>query len=246
MEQNAPTDEQQEIPAFYLVQLNVYLFNPGISPGLINPDFLRYNEIVDPTWQLERPVVIEPESSRIRYSNGLSLSAYDNHVVITQNAAADLERSTVTPLTSSNVICVGVAERYLQLVPTDYPYEMVSIDPLGWIDIPQETLSTLSSPLQEVAEEMRFNRVIPNVQARARYELEDKHIVLYASEVSPQVANNGLRLRFAGEVIRNVEEEDLGEQVKSIATVLGNWEQDINDFKDLATRFYSLYIRREK
>ena len=246
MERSARADREQERPTFYLIQLNVYLINPSTSPSLINPDFLRYNEIVDPSWQLERPVLVEPESSQIRYTNGLSLSAYDSHVVITQNAVTDPQRSTITPLTSNNVLCIGIAERYLNLVPADQPYETVSIDPIGWIEVPEQTVAMLSSPLQEVAKGIQYEGKVPEVQARAIYEFEDKRIVLYASEIPSQGPDNTLRLRFTGEILRNLEAAAPENQVSSIATVLDNWEQDINDFEDLANKFYSLYIRREK
>ena len=245
MERSDRTVRDHQMPNFHLVQLNIYLFNPGISPGLINPDFLRYNEIVDPAWQIERPVMFEPGSSRVRYSNGLSLSAYENHFVVSQYALSDSRRSTITPLTPDNVLCVEVAERYLNLVPADLPYETVSIDPVGWIDIPGEEVSGVSSPLQEIAERIQIEDATPDVHARAIFDIDGKRITLYASEIPLNGSRKMLRLRFAGEIIRNIEEGEPDVQVSSIAAVLDNWAQDIDDFESIASQFYSLYIARE-
>ena len=70
MEQRTQSVELQERPTLYLIELSVYLFNPGTSPTLINPDFLRFNEIVEPSWRVVRPVIVEPDYCRIRYDNG--------------------------------------------------------------------------------------------------------------------------------------------------------------------------------
>ena len=49
MEQRTRAGELKDRPTLYLIELSVYLFNPDTSPTLINPDFLRFNEIVEPS-----------------------------------------------------------------------------------------------------------------------------------------------------------------------------------------------------
>ena len=49
-----------------------------------------------------------------------------------------------------------------------------------------------------------------------------------------------------GEMIRDVDGNTQAEQVNFMAEVLSNWKQDIQDFEELAHKFYSLYVQREK
>ena len=249
MEQRTQSVEPQEMPTLYLTGLSVYLFNPETSPTLINPDFLRFNEIVEPSWRVVRPVIIEPDYCRIRYDNGLSITTFDDHIVITQQVVAvEQQESTLTvaPLTASNVLCVGIATRYLHSVNPDSPYGILSIDPEGWMEVPEVDLPSLSSPLREFATQIPFRGETPVVQARARYTLQDKRIVMYVSEPPPQDSDDTFRLRFSGEFIRDINGETVQEQVPTITNLLDNWEQDIRDFDDLAQQFYLSYIRREK
>ena len=249
MEQRTQLVELQERPTLYLTELSVYLFNPEISPTLINPDFLRFNEIVEPSWRVVRPVIVEPDYCRIRYDNGLSITTHDDHIVITQRAAAVEQQDstlTVTPLTADNVLCVGMATRYLHLANPDSPYGILSIDPQGWMEVPEVNLPFLSSPLKEFATQVPFGGESPVVDARARYTLQDKRVVMYISEAPPQDPGDTFRLQFSGEFIRNLDGETGREQEPVITNLLDNWEQDIRDFDDLAHQFYLSYIRREK
>ena len=247
MEQRTQSVELQERPTLYLIELSVYLFNPETSPTLINPDFLRFNEIVEPSWRVVRPVIVERDYCRIRYDNGLSITAHDDHIEITQRAVAEQQDSTpVTPLTADNILCVGMATRYLDLVNPDSPYGILSIDPQGWMEVPEVKLPFLSSPLIEFATQVSFGGRTPVVEARASYTLPDKRVVMYISEDLPQDSGDTFRLRFSGEFIHSINGETAREQVPVITNLLDNWEQDIRDFDDLAHQFYLSYIRREK
>ena len=248
MEQNAPMVEPRERSNLYFVEMRVYLFNPGTSPSLVNPDFLRHNEIVDPDWQLVRPVIMETDFSRVRYSNGVSMSAYDDHVVVTQSAATestDSETIIVTPLTPKNLLCFDVADRFLEMVSPNLPYETLSIDPLCLIDIPETTAELLSSPLLEIAERLQHEGSVPAVEARLSYELPDKEVILYVTEILRRGSNDLFRLRFRGEIIRTVEGDTPEEQDNFIKAVFGNWVEDLQHFRDLANNVYSLYTQGE-
>ena len=178
----------------------------------------------------------------------LSITAYDDHIVITQRADVEQQDSTltVTPLTAANVLCVGMATRYLHSANRDSPYGTLSIDPQGWMEVPEVNLPFLSSPLREFATQVSFGGETPEVDARARYTLQDKRIVIYVSESPPQDSGDTFRLQFSGEFIRSINGETAREQVPVITNLLDNWEHDIRDFDDLAHQFYLSYIRREK
>lgn len=248
MAQNTRVVEQGDRSNLYFVEMRVYLFNPGTSPSLVNPDFLRHNEIVDPAWQLVRPVIMETDFSRIRYSNGVSLSAYENYVVVTQTAATeatDSETMIVTPLTRENILCFGVAERFFEMASPNRPYETLSIDPICMIEIPEATDQLVSSPFREIAERVRYEGNTPAVEARLSYELQEKEVILYVTEVMRKGSNDLFRLRLRGEIIRAVYGDTPEEQVNFIKGVFGNWTEDLQNFEDLAYGVYSLYIQGE-
>ena len=246
MTASTPSAIEPERPDVHLVEISIYLFNPSTSPSLINPDFLRYNEIVEPSWAVIRPVAMDAGSSRINYSNGLSLYAGSAFVSISQRADTNPERTTVTPLTYDEIVCFRVAKQYLDSVSPRFPYEMVSIDPTALIEMPSRNVNTLVSPLQSLAASIPFQEIIPEVQARVQYTFSDKEIVIYASEITPQGTDYWSRLQFGGEIIRHLEADDPQVQVETIGEVLDGWQQDVRDFAELTSQFYSMYIQKER
>ena len=178
----------------------------------------------------------------------MSITAYDDHVVITQQAATEQQDSTVTitPLTAVNVECIGVATRYLQSTYPDSLYGTMSIDPRGWMEVTELNLPFLTSPLKEFAAQVPFRGATPVVEARARYTLKDQSVVVYISETPPQDADDTIRLQFSGEFIRSIGGETAREQVPIITNFLDNWEQDIQAFDDISHQIYLSYIRGEK
>ena len=247
MASNPPSAQQTDRPAIHLVGLSIYLSNPNINPSLVNPDFLRHNGIVEPTWTVMRPVIIDHGYSRIRYSNGLVFTAGNDHVIISQHAITDEERNAVTPLTREDVVCFSAASRYLESVSPVSPYDFMSIDPVAWIEIDPNVASSLASPLKGLAARIPVEEEVPEVQVRAQYSISGKTATIYVSEVNPEFEDNTLRILFSGEIIHDLEDEDQnGTSADAVAEILGKWEEDIGLFHELVYRLYSTYVPEEQ
>lgn len=247
MTSNPQPTQQTDRPAIHLVALSVHLSNPGITPSLLNPDFLRHNEIVGPTWTVTRPVIMDHDHSRVRYSNGVGFVAGNDYIVISQNAVFDEERNMVTPLTRENIVCFKAASRYLESISSASPYDFMSIDPMGWMEINSENASKLSSPLKYLATRVPIGEQVPEVQVRAEYNISDKTATVYVSEIAPAYDENALRLMFSGEIAHDLEFEGSNEaSTATVTEILGTWEEDVELFREVVYRLYSAYIPEER
>lgn len=247
MASNTQPTQQTDRPTIHLVALSVHISNPGIVPSLLNPDFLRHNEIVEPTWTVTRPVIMDHDRSRVRYSNGVAFVAGNDYIVISQNAVFDEDRNIVTPLTRENIVCFKAASRYLESISPASPYDFMSIDPMGWMEIDAEQASKLSSPLKDLATRVPIGEQVPEVQVRAEYNVSDKTATVYVSEVVPEYDDNSLRLIFSGEIAHDLEVEGSnGDSTAIVAEILGTWEEDVELFREVVYRLYSAYIPEER
>ena len=247
MASNPQPAQQIDRPAIHLVALSVHLSNSGIIPSLVNPDFLRHNEIVEPTWTVVRPVIMDHGYSRVRYSNGVAFAAGNDYVAISQNADFAEERNTVTPLTRDNIVCFNAASRYLESISTVFPYDFMSIDPMVWMEINSEDASKLSSPLKSLAARVPVRGQVPEVQVRAEYRISDKTATVYVSEITPAYDDSALRLIFSGEIAHDLEDEDSNDtSTATIAEILGKWEEDVELFRELVYQLYSAYTSEEQ
>ena len=238
-------EARSERPSLALTGLKIYLSNAGIPIVLNNPDFLRHNEIVDPSWTVSFPVVMETRSSYIRYNNGLSVFAGEEHAIVSQSTDATSETSAAGSLTIEEIVGPKVAAEYLKLMPTDQPYKNISIDPTGRIDIDLSGGFSVASPLRKLAERVPFEGKVPVANSRFSYRLGDRTWTVYAWEIR-RPRQGLLQLHFSGEVLRTVEGSDESEQTTFALNILDNWEQDIKDFHELADGFYSMYLDSEE
>ena len=247
MASNRRPVQQTDRPAIHLGALSVHLSNPSLTPSLVNPDFLRHNEIAEPTWTVSRPVIMDHGQSRVRYSNGVTFFANNDYVMISQSATFDDERNAVTPLTRENIVCFNAASRYLESISPTSPYDFMSIDPMGWMEINSEDASKLSSPLKSLATRVPIGEQVPEVQVRAEYHISDKTATVYVSEITPAYDDSALRLIFSGEIMHHLEEEDQKDTpATTIVEILGKWEEDIELFRELVYQLYSAYVPEEQ
>ena len=245
MEPSTQVEEAQDEKTLSLLELAIYIINPGMTPSLINPEFLRVNEIVEGSWILMRPVVLDGSSSTVRYQNGVSVTATNSQVVISQRAPIPEPEGPITPLIMEDILSPRVATQLIQVMPTDGPYELVTIDPVGFMAIADDGQDASTSPLRHVARRIPFEETIPDVQTRALYSLDDKEVTLITAEFDLDGNGEPQALQFSGEFRRSVVGNNRQEQIKFVENVLNNWKQDIEEFNKMACRFHSMYTSEE-
>ncbi len=231
MEQSKRLAQPDDRSLLTLHEIEIVLSNLNTIPGRINPDFLRHNQIVDPEWILQRPVILQPDHSRIQYGNGLSFSATEESVTISQS----LDGRTL-----NEIVCPEVVEKYLRISPGEFPYMEIEINPSSYIEFQAGDLRNLSSPLKEIGLRIPFNDVFPTLQTRVEYDLPDKNITLFVAETT-RAEDNFIRLHLNGEILRVVEGYSFDEQIPFLTGVLGRWIEDIKDFSYLASQFGAMY-----
>lgn len=231
MERSTPAQQQAEAPPVFLSELSIVLIATHIDAAHINPDFLRYNEIVGSDWQIDPPVIIEPGFSLVEYENGLSFTATEHNLRITHRGG---------PLAIGEIVSPSVASRYLAMAPWPVEYNAVNIDLIGLMDVTRQGIERRLSPLHRLSSGMHFRDTAPNVQTRVFYQLADKSIRVYISESGDADFVNGVR--FNANISRGVDSDlSLDDRIDFIDSVIENWRTDYVDFVRLASRFYHNY-----
>ena len=245
MVSDANSGSKYDSPELILTGLSIYLSNPSTNPSLVNPDFLRYNEIVDPAWTTTRPVIVDHSQSRVRYSNGLSFSARVDHLIIAQRALVDPDENKFDPLESDDIVCVTAGINYLETVEPDAPYDFITIDPTGMLEIDLKDTVGINSPLQDLAARIEYEGQMPDVQARVQYRFHGKRVTIYTSEFIPQFNEEILRIMVSGEIFHDLD-ENIETQANTIKEILESWEQDVQLFRAVVDRVYSAYFLKDR
>lgn len=231
MERNTPAQQQAETPAVALNDLSIVLAAPHIDTAHINPDFLRYNEIVAPDWQIDPPVIIESGFSLIEYDNGLAFTATNHNLRIAHSGG---------PLAMDEIVSPSTAGRYLVMSPWPVEYGAVIIDLNGSMDVADQEIEQGLSPLHRLSFGMPFHDTAPNVQARVFYQFDDKAITVFIAESVDAGFVDGVH--FHANISRVVDTDlSTADRIDFIEFVVENWQADVADFVKLASRFYRNY-----
>ena len=224
-----PQDNLGESIPLVHTGIGVLLRPSNIEPSSLNPEFLRYNQIIGEDWKIETPVVVEPRFSRVRYDNGVVVAASRDQVTFTQ---------TKRPLELGEVVCPSMALRFLSLMPWSAEYRIVSLDPTARIQLPKPTSDESPSLLAGIGQRFPFDDAFPRVQARLSYDFEERSITLYVGEQERQDDGTSSELHFSAHIHRDVPSTVREEQLEYVRSILEAWEQDLADFDRLVTGFY--------
>ena len=236
MERDTTQGTQDTKPIVSHDELAIILGASRFDPAHINPDFLRYNGIVDANWQVDPPVIIESGFSLVEYNNGLSLTATNDHLRVSQTVQTEGIGETLVP---------DVVNRYLPMAPWPVEYQHIYTDLIGVIPVAGNGFNPQFSPLEDLSQRVRFSDLTPIMQVRAEYRFPDKSITIYASEVRNE--SEITSLRFSAHIHRGIASDiSPAERDEFIKSTLEKWHDDTRDFDELARQFYSSYTQKKE
>jgi hypothetical protein len=224
--------------------IRLYVFDT--NPAHINPDFLRFNDIVPPDWVVVRPVLAEPALSRVNYSNGVSIFGSDEEVSFRQVNLLNDDVELLVP---------ELASRYLETPRPGLIVDSVSIEPTCVLKYPPSG----EPPLQPKVSH-RFNTAVlidqiePQMLISSMYRYHDKDVAITISEESTDtdVADTDIadtdvadtdaaviELNISGQLHFPISDENY---LTTARDHVYRWRQELHEFYLLATEVCSRQI----
>ena len=210
------------------------------DPALLNPDFLLYNKIVDPTLpKATERCISTPAFSQAVFSNGVSVKADPERLTFEQGTSS-------SPLRKEKIICPGMAMRYVQKVPY-LPYTAIGINPKGvWTAPADEEFGHLvASKLLGQIPQLAYKHTTPQVQMKLIYDRGAFTAYLDIVEIKKRSSDPGASahgLIFAANFHRKLEQTTQQGRCDRLLNVLGSWHKNLEDFCNLVK---TLLLRRE-
>ena len=213
-------------PELILTEYSVGLTSTEIIARLLTPDFLRYNEIVPPSLRLVPPIILGQEATSMEFVNGLAVRAADTEVTF-----AHVPYEPSVPDAAS---CAAVAIRFIESL-SDLKYVSVKADVQGYIMIPYGCPGiTNIGP--------RLEGFLPVIYHHAVYPLPGREVNFYAYEVSRESNRHIDCLDLRSVTSYSAEpNQDLEQDI--LFAILATWEDQLNEFFELATSFYRKHIQ---
>lgn len=106
---------------FVFSELSIVIVAENHNPTLLNPDFLKFNDIVPREWVVGQPPLCTHPISQVEYKNGIKITAELNKLILFQPKYVDSHSDSNIP---------DIAKRYVEVL-RHVNYIAVGINPRG-------------------------------------------------------------------------------------------------------------------
>ena len=218
-----------------LVEFSVVLVVKSNDPSIVNPDFLRYNAIVDANLPVQEPPITTFAFSQAIFKGGLAVKALPERMIFEQ---------TGSPLAEEDIRCVETAKRYLEKAP-QVSCNAVGINPKGIRESSGTAREKVSNALIERGSWASFRAVVPEILLKAAYRYEDRMIALDISNARTQEegGSEASVMMFQANIHRDIREVNQQQRVAKLSSILESWREDLADFHSLVDKFDSRRFR---
>ncbi len=212
-----------------LVEFSVVLVATSNNPSILNPDFLRYNGIVDAGRQVQEPCISTPAYSQVTFEGGFAVKADPDRVIFEQKG---------DKLATEDIVCPEMAKRYLEKIPHAF-YRAVGINPKGYRRSEDEAADAVADALIDQGAWMSFKDVTPKVQLKMVYRYDRRTISLDIVEAEKKKPGGGKipGLVFGANVHRDITQKTQQGRSEKLFTILNDWKKDLSEFHALVEKF---------
>lgn len=209
-----------------LVELSIVVVANSNNPTILNPDFLRNNDIVGNNYEPQGDPICTPAFSQVALTNGVTITSAPDRVIFNQ---------TGLTLNGDNIESPEIAKRYLECIKY-VPYNALGINPKAFF--PGLSSSNVREFLSEKGLWSRHQDTIPEVQLKTIYKYSERTIILDISAAQLTVNNESVSgVLFQGNFHRDLVSIDVDSRVDKIKNLLDSWKADLKEFYDLTRKY---------
>ncbi|QUY45865.1 hypothetical protein [Acaryochloris marina] len=217
--------------ALVVQEIGISLAAKDLNPSALNPDFLKYSDIIPSDWELARPPVYTNQVVQIVFKNGLSLIAQPNRVDFVESVPTGQDRDSQVH---------KIAQQYVQKLPK-VDYQGVSINARAHTKFANTSeahrylttqLLTPGSWSDNEAGPVQAAIQMGFPQERGQLNLSINQAELKRSETESEAA-----ILFSGNFNYELEGETPENRLNDVQQLIGRWDSCIQTFEKVVQRF---------
>lgn len=209
-------------------EISIIIAAKDLSPSLLNPDFLKYSDIVPSDWQYNQQPVFTNAGVRISYDNGIRISAQPNRVAFAQVVSAQDQ---------SQFLVDTMAAKFAEKLP-NADYLAVGVNPRGlapFLDNERGAHEFLFKKLFAVGSWQEFGQAPAQAAIQLSYVLEQGQLNLAINEakLKAQDGKSVSAVVFSGNFNYPVQGEAGIKRVQNVKERIQLWQSTVATFQQL-------------
>jgi hypothetical protein len=213
--------------ALQIQELAVVVVAKNHNPTILNPDFLKYNGIVSPDWELARPPICTEPVAEVRYRNGINIIAQLQKLIFSQTLADRSIDEAQVP---------EIMVKYIETLP-HVDYRATGINVVGHVstDTEEEAQKYILDNLIAQGPWKKVKNQQPNVSVSFSYPIEQGSLnITVEKALLPLSDQKHLPVvAFRSNFHREIPEGIAREKVAKLMNIIQSWKKDIVTFQSL-------------
>ena len=207
---------------FDFTELSIVIVAENHNPTILNPDFLKFNEIVPKEWVVSKPPLCAHPVSQVEYKNGMRITAELNKLIFfTPKLVSNHSETSIS----------DIAKRYVDALRHVY-YTAVGINPRGHFSFDNKDSLTnyfLNNLLRKGAW-ADFCGGVRSVSVKLRYELGSViyNIGIDQASLREDKSREGNLLSISGNFHHPIASNRPVESYKKVVEIIDNMDSDLD------------------
>jgi hypothetical protein len=213
-------------------ELAIAIAAENLNPTAVNPDFLKYSDIVPEEWELARPPVYTNQLVQLVFQSGVAIVAQPNRIIFLE-AINEKEQSAVQ--------VARIADRYVAKLP-NVEYQAVGINPKGYVTMAgtDEAHRFLTEQILAAGSWQKIGRAPVKAAVQLAYTLERGQLNLTINEAALQLpeAEPVPAVLFSGNFNYEVVGSTRDARSQEIQGAIQDWQVALQVFGNLINQHF--------
>jgi hypothetical protein len=196
------------------------------NPTVVNPDFLKYSDIIPGDWELARPPVYTNRLAQLMFNNGIGIVAQPNQLVLVE---------TIGPKKIEDVQVAEMACRCVQTL-SKIDYQAVGVNSTGFVicESEAEAHQYLCQNLLAPGAWQEFGEARLNAGIQLSYSLKRGQLNLGINQATlKDLERNIPAVLFSSNFNYPIVGATQSERLADLQQVIRNWQGDITTYRQL-------------
>jgi hypothetical protein len=209
-------------------EIAIVIAVPVEDPTMLNENFLKQAGIIPIDWQLEREPVYSDRVAQIMFTNGVSIVAQPDRLMFIE-IVGDKSLKTLR--------AGEVAQKYVAtLKMADYRSVGINVRSYAPQNSPDAATAYINHELLSAGNWQQYNHRQVRASVNLNYDLGDRQLNLSidAATIKFPTPLTHPAVVFSGTFSYDPTASS-GERVAKISAIIGNWQQELNEFNSFIT-----------
>jgi hypothetical protein len=208
-------------------ELAIAIAAKNFNPIILNPDFLKYGDLIPEDWELARSPVYTKDAVQLIFKNGVGIIAQPKRIVFVE---------ALNTKNFDEIEIPDIARKFIEKLPK-LDYQAVGINPRGYVSYSSndEAYRYFHQTLLNSGEWQNFGKAPVTASLQLAYSLENGQFNLTLNQGILKLPEDKSVpvLLFSGNFNYEIASQVQSERLRDLNQLILNWQSNLETFREV-------------